>query len=464
MTSLVGASLFALATILLFVRRRFLFYLLFLLLVSFAMRLASALYIDLAGPVYSVQLFREMGPGTATLPLSAAHLLYLLIFIIIFGPAFRRRFLARARQLHTGGRSVVDQSVADIVFAAYVCFLVLLFLDFWRIGVVPFVVGMERFEYTEQYGGVWHQVLMKYGVLLALPLGVFFSYGALFRGRPDLRFLFVLLGLYVYVYLAGHRFSAFYGYGAAFLMPYAAAAAGRRVGGAPSDPRRIRRVWTLAVPALTLCLGATLVGTALYRSYYVNRELATDPGDTRTSPFASIVHRVLVQPGELWFVTWERVFVEQRQRPNEAFDGVFINPVSDPARNTTIPYLMVAEIGDRAYPTLDAGSAYAGGYPEIFFELLGSLGAYLGIAALALITALLARLLLFAIVERRYVRIFLCWYVLFALVLVPLGGMLNFLVNVKFWLKVLALVAWMVFELERERARARRNSLSEVSA
>ncbi|MGQ0550170.1 MAG: hypothetical protein ACT4PY_10945 [Armatimonadota bacterium] len=38
------------------------------------------------------------------------------------------------------------------------------------------------------------------------------------------------------------------------------------------------------------------------------------------------------------------------------------------------------------------------------------------------------------------------FYVLYAFLLLPVTGMLNFLVNWKFWLKVAALVVWLVLE------------------
>jgi len=61
---------------------------------------------------------------------------------------------------------------------------------------------------------------------------------------------------------------------------------------------------------------------------------------------------------------------------------------------------------------------------------------------------------------QRSVRTFLVFYVLYAFIMLPVTGMLNFLVNWKFWLKVTALVAWLVFERKTQDARALRPDVS----
>lgn len=440
----------------LFLRRRYLAYLLLVFIVAFASRLVSALYLDISGPVYSVQLFRDIGPGRSVPPLAVVYVVYIGAFLFVFRRAAARSVAGRADQLRLHGAQPIDRQIAWGVLAAYLLFVVLLFADFFRTGVVPLFAGLERFEYTAQYGGRWHQILMRYGMLLSLPLGVFCAYGAWFRGSPDYRFLAVLLVLFGYLFLAGHRFSAFYSHGTAFLIPWTAVRLWQELGTSISseDRRRMEKRGRL-IQILAVTAGVCLIGAGLYRSYYVVRDTwDVDPTGTRNNPFEAILHRVLVQPGELWFATWERVFVNRGNDPAEAVDRLFVNTIADPDRNSTIPYLMVTEIGSRADATIDAGSAYAGGFPEIFFELFGPVAGYPAVIVVALVTAWLSRLMLLAMVDRRYLRVGLVWYVMFALVLLPLGGMLNFLVNWKFWVKVGALTGWVLFERERERVHA----------
>ena len=447
MITLAAVAVYAGLMMWLIVRRRFLFYLLTLTLVPISVRLASVVYVDLLGPVYSDQLFRDVGPGSAAPPLVLAFVFYLVPFLIAFRLRRATQLARRAREAADEGPTTADATVATAVFIAFAIFVILLFADLVRIGVVPFFAGIERYEYTTQYGGIWHAALMKYGALLAFFLGLFYSIGVLLRGRPDERFLFLLISLFVYLFLAGHRFSAFFTHSAAFLIPYGAVTlVGQRGESRRADPSsRFVRARSLILVA-TVCLGGTaLVGAAVYNSYFNTR----DTGEG--SPLEALAHRTLVQPGELWYATWERAFISRSNRPAEAFDRVFVHPVTDPGLNSSIPYLMIAEVGDRAYPTLEQGSAYGGGFPEIFFELCGPLLAYPVLFVTGSLTAWLWLVLVRAILERRYVRVALCWYVLFALVLISLGGMLNFLVNWKFWAKVAALAGWVLFERERER-------------
>ena len=441
-TALAAGGYLAMATWL-FVRRRFLFCLLAACIVSFTTRFVSVAYLDLAGPLYSIQLFRDVGGGSASMPLLLAYILYVAAFLVVFRPTTMRALAAKADRLFESGPTMTDRRIATGVFLVYVAFVVLLALDMWRFGVVPLFAGLERFEYTEQYGGFWHRLLMTHGMLLALPLGAFYSYGVFFRNRGDNRFLGLLIVIFVYLFLAGHRYSAFYSHSAAFVMPYAAVLGWQQFTGRLSAAERRRQeIAARRVIALAMLVVSLLVAVAVYRSYFFVRTV------DKRSPVESLIHRVSVQQGELWYATWDHV-VARDFRPGEAVEGLLIRPVVTD-RNTTLPYLMVREIGEKAYVPLSVGSAYTGGFPEIFFELMRPAGAYPAVFAVGLVTAGLMNVFLLAMLERRYLRLVLCWYVLFALVLISLSGMLNFIVNWKFWLKVTAFAGWAAIERDRD--------------
>jgi hypothetical protein len=427
-------------------RRQFLLCLMAACLVGFTMRLVSVVYLDVAGPEYSLQLFRDIGGAGAAAPLLLAYLIYVSAFLVVFRATTMRALAATADRLVASGPTSTDRLIANGVFCVYVAFIALLFLDLLRIGVIPLFAGLERFEYTEQYGGFWHRLLMNYGMLLALPLGAFYSLGVFFGKRGDSRFVGLLIVLFAYLFLAGHRFSAFYSHSAAFVMPYAAVLGWQQFSERLADEERRRQqliARRVLIGALAVLL--VLVGVALYRSYFFTR------ANNERSPFESLRQRVFVQQGEMWYATWDRV-VARRFDPAGAIDRLFVHPiVAD--RNSTMPFLMLKEIDEKAYTPLDVGSVYTGGFPEVFFELFPPAGAYAVVFMVALVTAQLMKALLLAVLERRYLRLALCWYVLFALVLISLSGMLNFIVNWKFWLKVSALVTWVAIEMDRDSFR-----------
>ncbi len=66
------------------------------------------------------------------------------------------------------------------------------------------------------------------------------------------------------------------------------------------------------------------------------------------------------------------MFFERDQgNPSVVFHSLFEDPI-EPDRNTSIQYLMLATIGEpRTYDHLSHGFQFAGGFPEIFFELFG---------------------------------------------------------------------------------------------
>lgn len=435
-------------------KRRFLLYALAFILISFAWRLVSSVFIDLRGPLYSVQLFREIGGGSSAPILAAAQVAALLGFIAAFPyKELRRLSVLREQGSSVHGRRAV--SIANLVVVSMTLYVVLLFADLVRAGVVPLFAGIERFVYTAEYGGFVHWALMRYGSFLAFYLGLFYAMGILSRGKPDRRFLALLVVVFVYLLLVGHRFSAFYSYGTFFLIPLGACALGRTSVGSKvvlnALPKRVvassRRVKLDRV--VLLALAATLISFGSFRSLLYTRGYDVD------AALQALRHRVLVQQGELWWATYERVIVRDEYDPAHALAGIFFEPMVDPSRNTTIPYLMVQEIGDRAFGTLEEGLSYTGGYPEILFELLGPMVAFVGIIVLGYVTGVQLRALIRAILGRRLLRVFLIFYVLYPFLLFHVSGMLNFLVNWKFWLKVGALAIWILYEDGWTRIRLR---------
>ena len=450
MSSLAAVGVLLAGLAYLIARRRELCYLLLLLLVAFVWRPLSVLWIDLTGPIYSIQLFRDIGGDRAAPWIVAAELAVLLPIVLVFRPAVVRRLVARAAPAVAPRAALPDAS--NWVFAAFVVWAGLLFVDLARGGTIPLFSGIERWVFTEEYGGAAHQLLVKYGMFVGFFLGVFFAAGVQRRGVPDVRFLFVLLTLLAYLFLVGHRFSAFYAFAATFAMPYATVVMLERYGAA--DALQMRRLSRRLVLALQWAAGLLTIGMiayALYVSLVITRQFGSE------GALLAFEHRVLVQQGEMFVATYDRVVQDGVVDPAKTADALFVHPVAEPGRNSTIPYLMVAEVGAAAFPMIDLGLSYSGGFPEIFFELFGP---WLAFVVLALVGALLGGLLyllLGAILERRFLSVFFIFYVTYPFLLMCLSGMLNSFVNWKFPIKVGALCLWLLVEavaFRRTRAAA----------
>lgn len=432
-------------------RKRFLLYLLSFLWVGYAWRLISTVYLDVAGPVYSTELFREIGGGHAAVPLALSFCVVVFALLVVFGSRSTAH-LVRIEPL-AGGLSVLStHALRRVVLAGLIVFLSFLWIDLIRIGEIPMLTGMEEFIYTRDYAGLFHRLQFRYGNIIAFFLGLFYFDPALSDRRPDRRFLIAFFAILIYMLVTGHRYSAFYSYATFFIMPFAAISLRRQF--LRSETQQSRRGGS-AITRLRAEFIFTGLAVAAMIVFAVSRSLVFYGVSEEAAAREYLTQRVLVHQGDLWWGTYERIFVLGQYAPYHAVQGVFIDPIA-PDRNTTTPYLMQLEIGQAAYRIIEQGSAYSGGFPEIAFELFGPFVAFLMIFAMSLLTGRLLLLLMEGIYLRQPVRVFLTFYVLYAFLLFHASGMLNFLLNWKFWLKVLALVVWLLLEaVELKVARSR---------
>ena len=116
-------------------------------------------------------------------------------------------------------------------------------------------------------------------------------------------------------------------------------------------------------------------------------------------------------------------------------------------RNTSIQYLMFATIGEpRTSGHILRGFQFAGGFPEIFFELFGPYFAWPFLLATGGIAAGLSALTVKGIVRGRYASAFLSLYVLYGFYVLYIGGMLNFVMPLTYWVKIAALIGALALE------------------
>jgi hypothetical protein len=407
------------------------------LLFSFVTRTLSLIYVDLAGPMYSEQLDGMVG-GASSMPLFAASILLpMVVLAYVFRPAALEH--VRVPQRPAGQRIDV---AGNVLFAIAAVFVVSLYVDMLGRGVVPLFSAMDRLEYNATVAGPLHGWLAEMGFMLAGTLGAGFCMTRL-QGR-DFSFRFIALYLLVLAYFAltGNRFSAFYSFTSFFLLPLAAVPAMGSVGLLHSHPARsMWKRFVFSKTALLIAIGVGVLGilSLLLHSIFTVRGY--------DDPVEQMMQRALIQPVELWWTTWNDLGRYSSGSLGEVWIDLFTNPI-DPTRNTSIQMLMLRNLGyDRTQELLDMGQQYTGGYPEVLFELLGP---WLGLpAALAFSvpTAILLRICVLAVCERRLLTAFMAMYVFFGFSLLFIGGMLNFLLPWTFWTKVAVLC--LVYVVER---------------
>ncbi|WP_407151437.1 DUF6418 domain-containing protein [Bradyrhizobium sp. ORS 86] len=400
---------------------------------AFAWRLVSVLYIDVFGPVYSEQLERQIGPGLAVLPLAASQGLVIVALLYSFRPrrlhALSDESVIRLSGLLKAGR----WDLSDLAFRTVGLFVLALWVELLVKGHIPLFAGTERFSYSQLYGGPLHQRLLQWGPMLAFQLGILLTLPALHDRPLDRRFGLLFGALMLYLFAVGHRFSSFYLYLSFLIIPLGAVLLGRQSTGR-SFVKVLRSFW---LPGLGFLV---LVGAALTYSYAVVR------GGEVAAVQAKLVQRILVQQGEMWWMTYERVFLHGDWNTNIAAFKLFVAPFN-PNRNSTMQFLM--EMGlplERAQFILQQGSAYTGGWPEVLFELGGPIEGFCLVAISATLFSEFMFLLVRCIVEERYATCFFLTPILYAVTIFLASGMVNSFIQFTFMVKLAAAVFAYVLE------------------
>jgi hypothetical protein len=144
----------------------------------------------------------------------------------------------------------------------------------------------------------------------------------------------------------------------------------------------------------------------------------------------------LVQQGEMWWMTYERVFLHDNWNTSLAAYKLFVDPF-DPSRNSTMQFLM--ELGlplERAHYILALGSSYTGGWPEVLFELGGPIGGFILVALSAIAFSEFMFLMMRCVVQERFATCFFLTPILFAVSINIVSGMVNSFVQGTFLIKV----------------------------
>ncbi len=419
----------------------------FFILFTLIWRTASTMFIDLAGPVLSSQTDRYIGPGLATPLHVLAYVATLAPFFFLLRPAAVQDWLHDADRERAAPGMITLSGVT--VFVSLI-FLGYLYFDLIRIGTIPLFARLERFVYTAQYAGAAHRWLILYGNFVTFWWGVMFAAERLRNRRIDIRYLGMLGILLVYMLLTGNRFSAFYSFCCFFVVPLAGVVALDIRDDRSALPfswigKVFRRRDLIALGTIVI-LAAIASSASIYNNLAYVRHFQ---GDEIASQFWE---RLLVQPSELGWISYERVFTFGQWQPDRVYDFLFQAPL-DASRNTTPQFLMLETIGEpRTYEHISGGSQFAGGFPEIFFELFGPLYAWPFIFGAGYIAAGLTAVIVKGVIQGRYASAFLSLYVLFGFYVMYIGGMLNFIVTPVYWIKIAALAATLLMEARLARA------------
>jgi hypothetical protein len=457
MTTFVSAALGLFAILFIWLRQRPAFIAGILIIYSLAYRVVDTVYMDLSGPIYATELERYVGGNGAT----AIFVLSCLCFLVPLALIASQKRIMGGIEAPVPSSGYLD-SMQRIALAACVGLIALLYLDMLRLGVIPLFEGIDRLDYDEM-AGILHRQTYQLNFLLSAVLGTFTVLPRLRGRRYSLPFIALVFALLLYWALTGNRFSAFLVTLTYFALPFAAVVAMQRKGVlqrlAPRDAWSALVSGKTLLPLAFIVSAATLTGLVI-NSYYSVRNYA--------DPLFEMSQRIFVQPVQLWASTWETVRLDIGKGIDyNALDYVFVSsPYVD--SNSTIRFLMERELGYfRANELIAAGQQYAGGYPEIFFILFGFWRAIPLMLLLGCSAAFLLYLAIRSLAQGRVISAIFAVYLYYGFCVAYLGGMLNFILVLSYWLKIFALVVSLIAErylLTGERANAAVHTLPSTSS
>jgi Family of unknown function (DUF6418) len=182
--------------------------------------------------------------------------------------------------------------------------------------------------------------------------------------------------------------------------------------------------------------GIILTMTAILVSFALYWNLTKVRGFDSAGAKAAFIERLLIQPSEIGWASFQRVFINEQYSERRAYDFLFERPIV-PGRNTTPQYLMSESIGEpRATEHLAAGFQFAGGFPEIVFELFGPLYGWPLFLIAGWICAALSAIMIRSVLCGHYLTAGLSFYVLFGFYVMYIGGQVNFAAVVTYWAKL----------------------------
>ncbi len=414
------------------------------LLFIFLTKLLSAIYVGDDQAYFSSE--SELEILSSPLALNIYGLSLALTFFVIFKAINFQKINCSYKDLNLE----IYQWAGKFFFISLFIFIGFLFYDLFNIGLIPAFDCIERYDYLRNYANASHKFLIKYLPMISFSIGLYYVHLKSLK-KFNLIHLFPILLFFVYLLLTSNRFSAFFQVLSFSVIPISIYYFHNKI-----NPRIIIRKSIIKI-LFTSFLVFIFLG--LLNSYVLQRDQNSKcyissqnnqqmPNSIKNFKIdkeifnrvkEKIVYRSLIQPLDLYLLTFHRIVAIKDWKPEQAFSIVFdIDKVFE--GNRSIRYLMNINLDkERSLFLEKIHNQFGGGYPEILIELFGIWGMWPAIILFAYITGMLIRKLIYTIRDQHFFSSFLTFYIFYAFFNFYVGGMINFLIAWTFWIKVFAL-------------------------
>lgn len=400
-----------------------------IILLSF-WRIVSSFYIELHDRLYSREIFDyiTLHHGSTIILISYYFLLFSIIYIVFSGRELNRLSILKTKYLKKD-ISFCGFPLYYYIYIFLLCLVLILLIDIIRFGHrIPLLSGVERYDFQ-------HTLLMsfflKYQSLIFIFLGVSYYYAHTnLRVRLKKKIIYTLFLYMLYLLLLGNKFSAFFINFSFFILPIALIFL---------DYKWNKKLLNSLIKYITISSSILFFFVYVKFSYIVNER-----GKSIIEAKDDVIERIFVQQNELFSHAFHRLFILKHYNFEEAIYNIFINKSHLPGTNTSLHYIMYQELPYNNY--MNVHQQYTGAFPQIIIEMFGVYGSYVILSIVYLIMSFLLIIFYKAILKKHYMTLVFAAFVVQPFIIFTLSGKMIFLVQYKYYLKVLLLIISILFE------------------
>jgi hypothetical protein len=386
----------------------------FFIYFSLAIRFFQLVYIDIAGPFYSIELNREIG----IFPF--AEFLFLLLYFPLIYFANKIKYYPSKRILLISPRRNIPLKIIETLFLSFlICLYFSLFVNYQ----IPLFNNIDRIEFNKISTNSIHEIFRSQFYLVISVLFYLFYYYKIYYKKYSLFYVGIFLLILMYCFLTGNRWSIFFTLFAFFLF-VRAFFVGCQIQVSNNIILRVKNSKFLISFFLLLLLFA--IGNVLYTSFTLVRGYEN-------------VAEVFFNRAVL-----ENVGVFQSLYDNENFEFNILSyfdfiPI-DEKKSKAMQFLMSELSNDNNYINqIEGGQVFSGGFPDFLFYV-SNYFAFIPIILISFLFSLFIKLMLKDLVKTNIILFLLGIQCVFPFFLFFTSGFVDFFTNPVWYLKLFLFV------------------------
>lgn len=412
----------------------FLFLAFFQIIFSSIWMHTSIFFIDSQESILSIELSKILFSENA----SAYRMLFFIIFLMPSFLIFNKKNIEHLKKVYNYSEptkyTFLSFNIIPIIKILFCFFAMIVLLDIIS-GPIPLFSGIPKGEYYAFYASDLVKNFYTYSPFISFILGAFFVTKFREEGKSNYSSIFLLLLILFIFILLGNKFSILFTTTCYFLIPVSTIFF--------SNKKNIFK--NIKNEKISSILGtAALISfcNALYYYFFTKW--------TGIMGLAILGNRVLVQQGQIFVSTYDRIFVNGNFNPVMAFKRVFFEPIYTLDSNTSLHYLMYQDIGLATYTQIEAGSIFTSSMPEILMEMFGPYLSLFAYFTFSWILCALLYILFESILKGKYLTMFFGIFVYHSISMSIIGGKLIYFccgsVSQMYLVKILLFILAYIFE------------------